>query len=163
MIVSWTGKMLINRVLWSSVGLIILFITYWRFSFIRFFGYRYGKKQKIIVDLPVTASIKKIPAVLGHFTGSYTRNILSTLFKIELLNIFRDFYFRLIITVGILFLGFIFWLGFGRWYGVSDFPRTVVYVDIYAHNFLFLVFLILVFYTGESIHRERATRFYSDQ
>ncbi len=46
LIVSWTGKMLINRTLWSSVGLIILFITYWRFNFIRFFGHRYGKKQK---------------------------------------------------------------------------------------------------------------------
>ncbi len=62
-------------------------------------------------------------------------------------------------TVGIFFLGFIFWLGFGRWYRVSDFPRTVMYMDIYIHNFLFFAFLILVFYTGETIHREKATKF----
>ena len=159
LIVSWTGKVLINRALWSVIGLSILFTTYWRFSFIRFFGYRYSKKPKTGSDLPITGSLKKIPVVSANFKGSYNRNILFALYKIEILNIFRDFYFRLIIIVGIFFLGFIFWLGFGRWYGVIDFPRTVMYMNIYAHNFLFFVFLILVFYTGESIHREKTTKF----
>ena len=34
-----------------------------------------------------------------------------------------------------------------------------MYMDIYTHNFLFFAFLILVFYTGETIHREKATKF----
>ena len=159
LVVSWTGKILINRALWSSIGLSILFITYWRFSFIRFFGYRSGKKARTGADFSIAGSNKKIPIVSSNFKGSYNRKILFTLSRIEILNIFRDFYFRLIISVGVFFLGMIFSLGFREWYGVSDFPRTVIYMDIYAHNFLFFVFLILVFYTGEVIHREKATRF----
>ena len=159
LIVSWTGKILINRALWTFIGLSILMITYWRFSFIRFFGFHSGKKVKTGTLFPSPASIKTIPVVASHFTGSYNRKILFTLSRIEILNIFRDFYFRLIMAVGIFFLGFIFFMGFGRWYGVVDFPRTVMYMDIYVHNFLLFIFLILLFYTGESLHREKATRF----
>jgi hypothetical protein len=61
--------------------------------------------------------------------------------------------------VGTLFLGFLFWMGFGGQFGVPDTPRTVILMDIYNHYFIFFVFLIILFYTGEVVHREQTTRF----
>jgi len=44
LLISLQGQMLMNRIIWSSVGIAIILITYFRFSFIRFFVGRTDKK-----------------------------------------------------------------------------------------------------------------------
>jgi hypothetical protein len=78
--------------------------------------------------------------------------------KVELLNIIRDNYFWIILIAGSLFLGFVFWLGESR-NGVPDFPRTVTLLGIFNEAFPFFIFFILMFYTGETLHRDRTTRY----
>lgn len=90
-----------------------------------------------------------------NFTGSYHRKVIYNLSRIQWLSIIGDNYFRLIRRVGVLFLGFIFWMGFGQQYDAKEFPPTVMLMDIYNHNFLLFVFIILLFYTGETVHREK--------
>jgi ABC-2 type transport system permease protein len=153
------GLMLTNRIIWTAVGLAILAITYYRFSFTRFFSGGRDKKDKNIQSDKKPGFLKRIPSVITGFGKGYRRSVIYTLSKIELLSVVRDNYFRLILGTGILFLGFIFWMGFGQRFGVQDLPRTVLYMDIYNHNFIFFVFIILLFYTGETVHREKLTRF----
>ncbi|MBS1915736.1 MAG: hypothetical protein JST87_05625 [Bacteroidetes bacterium] len=150
-----SGAFLINRILWTGLGLIILLATYFRFSFEKFFS---GKRDHAAIDeqSPKTTAVLRPPTI--SFEKPYSRKTLINLTKIELLNILRDNYFRLIVLIGGLFLGFVFWLG-NRNYGVEDYPRTVILLAIFNDVFPFFIFFILMFYTGETLHRDRATRY----
>jgi ABC-type transport system involved in multi-copper enzyme maturation permease subunit len=151
-----TGTFLLNRIIWTSVGLIILIYTYIRFSFEKFFS---GKRDKDIIDNETPqAKRDAIVKVETSFAGTYNLKTLINLTKIELLNIFRDNYFWIILLSGMGFLGFVFWMG-NNYNGVPDFPRTVTLFDIFNDAFPFFIFFIIIFYTGETLHRDRLTRY----
>ena len=152
MIVQPAGLYLVNRLLWTGVGIVILFYTWFRFSFERFFRPVRQKKTG-------TTELKSFNAP-GAFTVSfgkkYKRPVLFTLTKIEILNIIRDNYFWIIIVAGGIFLGVIFSHGY-MINGVRNFPRTGMILPLHTKNFVIFIFCILIFYTGEVIHRERST------
>jgi len=151
-----TGTFLLNRIIWTGVGLVILIYTYIRFSFGKFFS---GQRDKAAIDDERGLVKKGLPAKINtNFKGSYNRKTLLNLSKLELLNIVRDNYFWIILSSGIIFLGFVFWMG-NNYNGVSDFPRTVLLLDIFNDVFPFFIFFIIVFYTGETLHRDRLTRY----
>jgi len=154
-LIAINGPLAINRLLWPGIGLLSLIITYVRFSFEKFFA---GRRDKAAIDEAGTRSSKalKIPDV--SFSGRYNKTTLRSLLKLELLNIIRDNYFWIIIGAGSVFLGFVFWLG-DRNFGVSDFPRTVSLLAIFADGFPFFIFFIIMFYTGETLQRNRLTRY----
>jgi ABC-2 type transport system permease protein len=155
-LIPFTGLVLYNRILWVSIGALVLAFTWWRFSFERFFSGRASKDK-------TAAQPAAIPVPTGRPThiqlsGAYYRRTLLSLTRIEILNIIRDNYFWIILSGGYIFLSFVFWNGPGR-FDTRDFPRTVFFVDAFTDFFLFFVFLIIVFYTGETVHREKLTRF----
>jgi len=115
------GTFLLNRIIWSGVGLVILIYTYIRFNFEKFFS---GKRDKAAID-DVVSKVKRslVRNIKVSFKGSYNRSTLFNLTKIELSNIIRDNYFWIILSSGMFFLGFI------------------------------------IFYTGETLHRDRITRY----
>ncbi len=150
------GPLVYNRLLWPGLGALVLLFTYLRFNFERFFS---GKRDKAAIDeVEVSRLNKAIPAPTISFTGGYERRTLLNLVKLELLNIIRDNYFWIIVTSGSLFLGFVFWLG-ERNYNVEDLPRTVTLLAIFNDAFPFFMFFIIMFYTGETLQRDRLTRY----
>ncbi|HVU94548.1 MAG TPA: hypothetical protein VHE34_04955 [Puia sp.] len=152
-----SGLVLSNRLLWVGVGTAVLAFTWWRFNFERFFSGR-ASKDKSSAPPPRTILTDTTPHI--QLQGAYYHRTLASLTRIELLNIIRDNYFWIILSGGYIFLSFVFWHGPGQ-YGVRDYPRTVFFVDAFADIFLFFVFLIIAFYTGETVHREKLTRFSS--
>ncbi len=154
--IAFNGSLLLNRILWPSAGLVLLFFTYARFNFETFFS---GKRDKSSSkDEKKINRNTTIPKVRTSFTGRYNINTLFSLTKTELLNIIRDNYFWLIMAFGSGFLAFIFYLGDNN-YGVPDFPRTVSLLALFNEVFLFFTFFIIIFYTGETVHRDRITRY----
>jgi hypothetical protein len=155
------GLMLTNRLIWISVGAVILLLTYLRFSFERFFSGAHGRRT---AAPPITATNKRngIRAVFRkvqvQLEGSYLRKTWSSLTRIELLNIIRDNYFWIILSGGLIFLSFVFYHGPGG-NKVRDYPRAAFFMDVFGNVFGFFVFFIIIFYTGETVHRERHTRF----
>jgi ABC-2 type transport system permease protein len=149
-----SGVFLLNRIIWTGVGLVILIYTYIRFNFEKFFS---GKRDKAAID-DVVSKVKRaaIRNAKVSFAGSYNRSTLFNLTKIELSNIIRDNYFWIILSSGIVFLGFVFWMGNNN-NGVPDFPRSIMLLDIFNNVFLFFIFFIIIFYTGETLHRDRVT------
>ncbi len=151
-----SGTFLLNRIIWSGIGLAILVYTYIRFSFEKFFS---GKRDKNTTgNHPLQAKRPEILKVKTSFTARYSRSTLYNLTKIELLNIIRDNYFWIIISSGMAFLGFVFWMG-NQEYGIPDLPRTVMLFNIFNDVFIFFIFFIIIFYTGETLHRDRVTRY----
>ena len=151
-----SGDFLMNRLIWSVVGFIIIMYTYIRFSFEKFFS---GARDKAAIDEDVSKVRRVIfKDVIVDFTGRYNRRTLWQLTKLELSNIARDNYFWIILSSGMIFLAFVFWMGSGE-YGVPNFPRTVMLFDIFNDVFTFFIFFIIIFYTGETLHRDRVTRY----
>lgn len=153
--IEFGGLLLLNRILWPGLGLIVLVYTYVRFNFEDFFS---GKRDKNLVKDGVVNRSAVRPQVTTRFSGSYNWKTLVSLTKTELLNIIRDNYFWIIIICGLTFLGFVFFMG-NSFYSIPDFPRTVELLDIFNEVFLFFIFFIIIFYTGETVHRDRITRY----
>jgi len=154
-LIAFNGPLAINRFLWPALGLVVLIITYIRFNFEAFFA---GKRDKAAIDETGTRSNKtlKIPAV--SFSGRYNEITLKSLIKLELLNIIRDNYFWIIVGAGSVFLGFVFWLGDNN-FGIPDLPRTALLLGIFNDAFPFFIFFIIMFYTGETLQRDKLTRY----
>jgi len=150
-----SGPLAINRLLWPGIGLVVLIITYLRFNFETFFA---GRRDKAAADEISDRSHAGLKKPTLSFTGIYNRRVLGSLVRLELLNIIRDNYFWVIVGAGSLFLGFVFWLGQGN-EGVSDYPRTVLLLSIFSDAFPFFIFFIILFYTGETLQRDRLTRY----
>ncbi len=151
-----SGTFLLNRIIWTGVGLVILIYTYISFSFEKFFS---GKRDKAAIDDEKASTERGLPAkARTSFVGSYNRKTLFKLTRLELLNIVRDNYFWIILFSGVVFLGFVFWMG-NQDYGVPYFPRSVTLLGIFNDVFPFFIFFIIVFYTGETLHRDRLTRY----
>jgi ABC-2 type transport system permease protein len=150
------GDYLLNRVLWGSLGLLILLVTYWRFRFERFFS---GKRDKARID-DVRERVKPgyIRATAVGFQGGYNRRMFAALTRLELRNIIRDAYFWIIFGLGAFFLGFAFWQGEGN-FDVPFLPETWRFMAVFWDVFVFFIFFILLFYTGETLHRDRITRY----
>ncbi len=150
------GDYLTNRLIWPCLGLVIVLLTYWRFNFERFFS---GKRDKARID-ETGARVKQgyTRAVSVAFIGGYNRRMFAALMRLELRNIVRDAYFWIIFGLGAIFLGFAFWDGNNR-YGVPDLPTTVFFMAVFWDVFIFFIFFIILFYTGETLHRDRITRY----
>jgi ABC-2 type transport system permease protein len=134
---------------------VVLIITYLRFNFETFFA---GRRDKATADEISDRSHGALKTPALSFTGVYNRRVLGSLVRLELLNIIRDNYFWVIVGAGSLFLGFVFWLGQAN-EGVSDYPRTVMLLSIFSDAFPFFIFFIILFYTGETLQRDRLTRY----
>ncbi|MBN9386261.1 MAG: hypothetical protein J0H74_36215 [Chitinophagaceae bacterium] len=160
-VVHMHGLILLNRIIWTSVGAVILLITYRRFSFERFFS---GSQSRRATAPETTVNIKRngIRAVFRkvqvNLEGSYHRKTWLSLTRIELLNIIRDNYFWIILSGGLIFLSFVFYHGPGN-FKVRDYPRTSFFMDVFVEILGSFIFFIIIFYTGETVHRERQTRF----
>ncbi|HXB33870.1 MAG TPA: hypothetical protein VNV35_10625 [Puia sp.] len=154
-VIAISGPLLINRLLWPGIGLATVVITYLRFNFETFFA---GRRDKTVADETSARSnvVLKTPAL--NFAGRYNRQMLAGLIRLELLNIIRDNYFWVIIGLGGGFLGFAFWMGNGN-YGVFDYPRTVTLLSVFDDAFPFFIFFIILFYTGETLSRDKLTRY----
>jgi ABC-2 type transport system permease protein len=152
------GLFLINRLLWTGVGLLILLITYFSFSFKRFFNNNNLKRQVAETGTAVRTYLSELPKATISFAGGYYRRIMFTMAKTEYLNITRDIYFRVILLGGTIFLILDYWLG-NTYYSVPNLPLTVNLMDYKNYDYTTFIFIIIVFYTGETIHRDKSTRF----
>lgn len=158
-LVSISGWLLVNRLLWLTIGLLVLMATWIRFSVIRFFSVKEVDKKEVAFADPNPERSMDVSPVSTGYTGRYNRNVLSSLTRIELTNIFRDKYFRLILLAGICAMTFMFCFNVSGSYGVRYFSGAVRFLPFYNHNFQLFAFLVIVFYSGEALHRERSSGF----
>jgi len=147
---------LLNRLIWVGFAIALILFTYYSFSFQKFLQPERSREKK-----PKGDDIKA-PALLKNvhqqFGSNYQRTILWNLTKIEFLNIIRDNYFRAILLGGLIFLVLDLWIG-DNLFSVSNKPLTIFMMDFKNYDYTLFIFIILLFYTGEAVHREKATRY----
>ncbi|MGL1888295.1 MAG: M1 family aminopeptidase [Reichenbachiella sp.] len=153
-----SGNLLINRILWVSVGFAFFIASYLRFSFKYFFNSSSGKIQEDDKeDSPKHAFDKKVST---SFSSGFQWQSLITLSKLEMKNVLKDSYFRAILLGGLIFLAIDFWIG-NTIYSVPNLPSTSFLMEYKGFTYNIFVFIILVFFGGETLHRDKGTGYSS--
>jgi len=157
-LVSLTGTLLWNRLLWLSLSLLLLLFTFYRFSFQRFLAVKLGgKKKETGLALPSFQSLR-IPIFNPVFSSAVYFRQMFRLATLEFTNVVRDVYFLGILLGGVLFLFLDGWLG-SPTYGTPSLPTTYSMLEAKDFNYIIFVYILLIFYTGEVVHRDRSVRF----
>ena len=144
------GLILTNRLIWMLVGVVSLAATYFIFSFTT--SARSGKKAKKGKAAPglTTGAIPTVSVQQGM--GIHVRRILA-LSRLYFTEIVRSVPFLAIVLFGMVML-FTGVAQMDSMYGTDVFPNTFLLLDqISTFNLFFII--IIVFYSGELIWRER--------
>ncbi|MGA0559583.1 ABC transporter permease/M1 family aminopeptidase [Larkinella sp. VNQ87] len=153
-----TGNVLLNRLLWGGIGLATLLYTLFRFDFQRFLAVRLGKKSKPEAVTPKAPPLTTLPVAEKTFTTNAYFGHLLRLTRLEFANIVRDVYFLVILMGGALFLFLDGWFA-DQIMGTRSLPATYYMIEAKDFNYILFVFILIIFYTGESVHRDKAVRF----
>jgi len=153
--VGFNGLLLVNRLIWSSVGILILLASYFSFSFIsknkkvkKSKNKSINEDIKIISTAPVLSILFNTSTTLKQFISFFSINffsiIKSTTFKIL-------FLFSAIILISTLIGGF-------EYFGLQSYPVTYKMIDAIDGITGIFVIIIMVFFSGELVWRDRGSK-----
>ncbi|WP_207432951.1 ABC transporter permease/M1 family aminopeptidase [Sabulibacter ruber] len=148
-----------NRLVWDGLAVLLLIICFWRFSF-SFFASE-GKARKLRREeapgISATAQRISLPKVSQEFSFGRSFGQFWKLAKLEFKGIVRSVYFIAIVVAGIIFL-----LStasqIGKIYDTNTYPVTSEVVSILGGTFALFMLIIITFYSGELVWRERDAR-----
>lgn len=150
------GLLIWNRLIWVGLGILALLYTLFKFDFQQFLNNNYSSKKQSdnLDDDNPAAAHTKIPSVSKVFSGSLNIRLLFDLAIMEFKNIIKDNFFIAILIAAVLFLFFDAWFG-SPIYGTPSLPLTYYMIEAKNDTYIILIFILIVFMTGEVLHRER--------
>jgi len=155
------GNFLWNRLLWTSIGLLPLLYLLFRFDFQRFLQPKAQKiKSKSKEEKPsISLSLADLPLAARVYSTSRYVGQMFSMAKIEFRNIIRDPFFIAILLAAGLFL-FLDMQYAGQMYGTDSMPTTFLMLESKDGTFYFVVIILIIFITGEVVHRDRTVNFH---
>ncbi len=149
------GIVLYNRLLWVGVGLLLTLLMFWKFSFShKSRGARKRKLTKSKTEVSVPGSLLQLPEARRSFSlGMHFKQFFSVASR-EFWNIVRDVYFYAILGAGIMFL-ILSAMQVGKIFGTTTYPVTYTVLDLLGGSFALFMLIIIIFYAGELVWRER--------
>lgn len=164
------GGIVQNRLLWVGIGLAALALTWWRFSFTARTGSGTAKARRTDAEAtpvgddpghtvgarPGTASAPRPQAAATRrFDAKAGRIQLLHQTRLEVGAVVKSLPFLVILALGVLnFVGSA--LGLGAIFGTPVHPRTQLMVQVILGAFLLFALIILTFYSGELVWRDRS-------
>ena len=156
-----SNYVLANRILWIGIGLGILSFGYYRFRFsIEQFSHKPSRRSIKMEPRQEFAQtdILVFPKMVQNFSFKLSLSQCFRLTKIELREILKSTYFIAILIAGILFL-FVMGTKIGEMYDTTVYPVTSAVVRLLNGTFSLFMLIIITFYAGELVWRERDFRF----
>jgi hypothetical protein len=162
-LIPFEGVLLWNRLLWLAVGLLLCGLCVWRFSFTAAAQERVSKRAKEAAanaDEPIgTASAAPLhratPAL--HLDTSHPLRLLPHLVALNLRETVKNIYFGVLVLAGMLFMVFAS-TNSGSLFGTTTWPVTGQIVGLVSGSFTVFMLVIIAFYAGELVWRERDNR-----
>ena len=156
LIVPFTGALLYNRILWSSLGVIVFAIGYRLFSFsaqpISLF-----KRKKNSEETEVKRGKISVPVFTPQFNFSTSLAQLKSITKFESKLILKSAPFIVILIFGVFnLIGNL--LNQNELPGTSQYPVTSIMVEAATQSFGLFYIIIITFYVGELVWRERGNK-----
>jgi len=155
MLVSLQGLLLLNRCLWSFVGFVVLLFSYFKFD-LSFVTKSTGKMKKVKEEKREQEEeiVLTKPKVFCIYSFKNSLFHAARLTLMEFKGILNNIYFIVIMLAGILFL-FSTSSQVGKMFGTTTYPVTYMVLSIISGSFALFVLIIITFYAGELVWRER--------
>ena len=161
LIIPFTGHLFFNRIIWLSAGVLIFAFAYKKFSFSYFISEnrkRKRLKQQTLetetLDWTGKLLIPQSTRIFSFFTNLVQYIKLSGQ---ELKGIVKNVYFIAILFAGVVLM-FVNGSQVGTFYGTTTYPVTYQVISIVSGSFGLFFLIIIIFYAGELVWRERTTR-----
>lgn len=151
-----SGAFLLNRVIWVSLGALILAFAFWRFKLVTVTE-NGGRKRSVkpvgedVDDVKVNVDLPKVKII--HSSVNHIKQMLS-LGWIDFSTVVKDLPFIGMVAAG-LFLLFGNAVSVTGVYDGSNYPVTYILLDYLSGNFMLIMLIIITFYSGELVWRER--------
>lgn len=152
----YAGEFLVNRILFLGLAWAMLLFAFFKFKFSTF-AIPLSRKRKVKNE-ENEVLLKTAPIVQVDFDKKNSRRNFWNLAKIEFLNVYRDNYFRVILLGAVIFLIIDFYAGFTN-QGVKSRPITTDLLALKNWDYTLFMYIILIFFSGEAIHREKTYKF----
>ncbi|RKZ13550.1 hypothetical protein DRQ32_01345 [bacterium] len=147
---------LLNRLVWIGVATLVLWLGYWRFSYTRALK---GKSSKVVAPEEIVSVAVPVPVIQTARTFSL-RTTLSQILaqaRLETSLVLRSTGFLVLLMLGLLFvLTFAYY--HGQRLGTSLYPVTGMMLMVNQMNMSIFLTIIVIFFAGEVVWRERASR-----
>ena len=154
----FAGNILANRMIWVGIATTFLAMAAWRFRFAVGSGSGAGGRKKREKNRHESA-----PASVGSSVRDkqprFDTNLVVAQFvsqvRMDMRSVFRSIPFYMLLLFGMLNVigGFI--ASINGIYGTPVYPVTRMMLNVIAGSFLLVVIAIVIYYSGELVHRER--------
>lgn len=154
---SFSGILLYNRLLWMSLGLLIVLVSYFSFkpqknpSASRF---KRRKKAKELVR-NVSMPLGDLPNVRLHYRGMGWQHFVS-FFQDASRSILKNTVFKILAAFALILLSTDLINGF-EYFGLKSYPLTYKMLDTIADSSGIFMIIIMVFFSGELVWRDRSS------
>ncbi|MVM32006.1 hypothetical protein GO755_18295 [Spirosoma sp. HMF4905] len=151
---------LINRSIWMGVGVVLLAITYVRFSFEEKVRKVRKKRRDLLTDDAAAAGksvfgpLQSLPKVSLNYGWSAQWVQMIRVFKTDFWGTVKGTAFIVILFAGLLNMGFSLQYA-GKFYGLSSYPVTYQVIQLIRSTLALFLFAIIIFYSGAIIWKER--------
>jgi ABC-2 type transport system permease protein len=146
------GLLLTNRLIWMAVGMAILALGYFKFSFSE--KAKKGAKEVKEDDHLGLAELATLPTVTQRFDSATSRTQLWSQYKTNLKGIVKSTPFILLSIIGMANL-LPSLLSSNASYGLTTFPVTYQMTDTIAGAFYMFVISVMTYFSGMLIWKER--------
>lgn len=155
-LVPLSGAFLLNRVIWISLGALILAFAFWRFKLVTVTE-NGGPKSSVkavdedVNDMEVNVELPKVK--ISHSRINRFKQMLS-LGWTDFATIVKELPF-IGMVVACLFLLFGNAVSVTGMYDGSNYPVTYIILEYLSGNFMLIMLIIITFYSGELVWREK--------
>ncbi|MCP4149288.1 MAG: ABC transporter permease subunit, partial [bacterium] len=160
LLIPFSGDLLLNRLLWLGISFLILWFAGRKFklSYLQSEGKKAVKEETSIEpDSPAVPRIQ--PVTKKVFSATLALKQFFYLVKMEFLGIVKNIYFLAIVLFGVAFVLLSGFQTIGRIFGTHTYPVTYQVLQITAGLFTLFVLIVVTFYSGELVWRERDKKF----
>ena len=152
-----TGVLLVNRVLWLGIAAAAIGAMAWRFRFAP--RTRRASRRRATGDaarVPMPSSVGDAAVVPAFGPALVVRQFVSQL-RMDLRGVLTSFPFYVILFFGMFNVLAGFFGAISELFGTPVLPVTRMMLTIVDGSYVFVVFIVIVYYAGELVHRERQT------
>ena len=152
-ILPFSGVILYNRLIWVGLGFVILFASYFNFSFQE----KNKKVKKVKEQKSVTKTVFIKPTLTLNTSQKGTWNQFVSFFKINFLSIVKSVTFKILFLFGFILNMVNLIQGF-EFMGLKSYPVTYKMISAISSSTMIFILIILVFFSGELIWRDRESK-----
>lgn len=161
LLIPLNGLLLLNRALWTGVGLIFLLYTSLKFKFTYYRSERLSSAREKVVETKKDSMPQPVSAI-PHFSRIFSLGsslqLTARLMWLEFRGIIVSLSFLVIVFAGVLFM-IANSTQLDTLYGTITYPVTYKILDITSGSFDLFMIIIIAVYAGELVWKERRLNF----